>query len=164
MTTTGSQHERLSEAVAFIWREADLLDRGAYDEWLALWTQDGRYVVPIDPATTDFEATLNYAYDDAQMRRMRVARLTAGQSASALHAARTVRTVSRFVTVADEAAMQEIRCAQILVAYKRERTEVIAADLTYRLVRTGPQELAIDRKVVRLVNATDSLSCFGFLL
>lgn len=161
----GDQREdALTEAVTFIWREADLLDRAAYEEWLGLWAPDGRYVVPIDPTTTDFEATLNYAYDDAAMREMRVRRLVGGQSTSAVHAARTVRTVSRFVTVRDEADMREMRCSQLLVAYKREETKLLAADLTYHLVRHGANRFAIQQKVVRLVNAADSLSCFGYLL
>ncbi len=164
MKAMNRQDDGLAEAVAFIWREADLLDRGDYDEWLALWTPDGRYIVPIDPKTTDFEATLNYAYDDAVMRAQRVRRLTGGQSTSALHAARTVRTVSRFVAVDADPAMRELRCCQILVAYKREETKIIAADLTYRLVPAGGGGFVIDRKVVRLVNSTDSLACYGFLL
>lgn len=153
----------LNEAAEFIWREADLLDRGAYEDWLGLWAPDGRYIVPIDPAATDFENTLSYANDDHEMRATRVRRLTGGQSVSAISVARTVRTVSRFVTLSTEGAVSEIRCAQILVAYRREQTQILAGDLTYRLV-AGPQGLRIGRKIVSLVNSTDSLSCFSFII
>ncbi len=74
----------LDEAMTFIWYEADLLDSATYDEWLPLWTATSRYVVPIDPATDDFESVLNYAYDDHTMRQKRAERLTSGQSVSAL--------------------------------------------------------------------------------
>ncbi len=149
--------------IEFIWREADMLDRGAYDEWLGLWAPDGRYIVPVDFAATDFSATLNYAYDDRAMRELRVRRLTSGQSTSAAHAARTLRTVSRFVTAAADVAVREIRCAQMLVAHKREQTTIFAADLTYRLIPASDGFL-IHSKIIRLVNAADDLKCIGFLL
>src|SRR5260221_14690061 len=86
----------LDEAMQFAWLEADLLDHACYEEWLALWTPQSRYVVPIDPAATEFEDTLNYAYDDHEMRRKRTERLISGQSVSASPVARTVRLLSRF--------------------------------------------------------------------
>jgi len=55
----------------------------------------------------------------------------------------------------------EVRCAQILIA-KAGKTEILAADITYRLVAGGPQGLAIDQKIVALANSADSLKCYGF--
>ena len=150
----------LAEAAAFIWREADMLDRGAYDEWLTLWTHGGKYVVPIEPASADFDTILNYAFDDHMMREIRVRRLVNGQSGAF---ARTVRTVSRFVTVRVDAEMHELRCAQVITVYTREETRQIGADLIYRLA-LGPRGPAIDHKVVRLLNPADALACFGFML
>jgi 3-phenylpropionate/cinnamic acid dioxygenase small subunit len=153
----------LQLAAEFIWREAELLDRKDYQQWSGLWTESGHYVVPIDPDTTDFEATLNYAYDDARMRAMRIERLTSGYSVSAVDAARTVRTVSRFTEVSSNADLIEVRSAQILVAYKRERNTLFAADLTHRL-RFTQAGIRLEQKVVRLINSTDSLNALGFLL
>jgi len=164
MSTTNLKEISLNEVIEFIWREADILDRGAYDDWLGLWTQGGRYVVPVDPATTDFDNTLSYINDDRAMRSMRVRRLTGGQSVSTSHAPRTVRTVSRFVTLRAEPEAYEVRCAQILIAHKRDKTEMLAADITYRLVAGGPRGLAIDQKVVALANSADALNCYSFLL
>lgn len=94
---------RLTRAMQFIWREAGLLDCKDYRSWLALWSDEGHYVVPIDPLAKDFAATLNYAYDDRAMRELRVQRMLAGYSPSVSDAARTVRTVSRF-TIDDQDA------------------------------------------------------------
>ncbi len=153
----------LQLAVEFIWREAELLDRKNYQQWSGLWSETGHYVVPIDPDATDFEATLNYAYDDARMRAMRIERLTSGNSVSAVDAARTVRTVSRFTEVSRSADVIEVSSAQILVAYKREIHTLFAADLTHRL-RFTPEGIRLEQKVVRLINSTDSLNALGFLL
>ena len=78
----------LDQAVRFIWAEADMLDQHQYQDWLALWTPDGKYVIPGAAEGDDFENSLNYAYDDDAMRKLRVARLIGGMSISAASAAR----------------------------------------------------------------------------
>lgn len=153
----------LDDAMAFVWLEADLLDSGSYDEWLALWTPEARYVVPIEPGATDFENTLNYAYDDHQLRRKRVERLTSGQSVSASPVARTVRLLSRFRMLNASPGSCELRCAQLLTEFRRGQERMYAADVEFRLVRTG-EELRIDRKVVRLINSTEALGGIGYIL
>ena len=153
----------LDEAMEFVWLEADLLDSASYDQWLALWTPDARYVVPIDPGTTDFENALNYAYDDHAMRQKRAERLVSGQSISASPVARTVRLVSRFRMLHSSPQGCELRCAQLLTEVRRGRERMYAADLEYRLVRTG-DGLRIDRKVIRLVNSTEALGGIGYIL
>ncbi len=155
--------DTFSRAVRFIWREAEMLDRREYREWLQLWDTKGFYVVPIDPATTDFAATLNYAYDDQEMREKRVERMTSGYSASASDAARTVRTVSRFTLASDEANVVEVQSAQIIVAYKRSVPTIFAADLTHR-IRFDGDEPCLVQKVIRLIDSTDALNAIGFLL
>jgi 3-phenylpropionate/cinnamic acid dioxygenase small subunit len=156
-------HIPLQDAVAFIWREADLLDAREYEQWLRLWTADGIYVIPIERDVIDHAGALNIAYDDGAMREARVTRLRSGYSMSATSAARTVRTVSRFVPLRDEPETLEVRCAQIIVEQKRDRTRVLAADVTYRIVRTGAG-LALDRKVIQLIDSDEAQIGIGYLL
>lgn len=153
----------LAQAIEFIWREAELLDRKNYAEWAQLWSEDGVYVVPIDPDSTDFAASLNYAYDDARMRDLRIERLTAGYSPSAVDAARTVRSVSRFRLVEAAGNRVEVNSAQLLFAFKRGVHTPVAADLTHR-IRFENGVARLEQKVVRLINSTDSLSALGYLL
>jgi 3-phenylpropionate/cinnamic acid dioxygenase small subunit len=150
-------------AIELIWREAELLDRKDYREWLSLWDPAGFYVVPIDPATTDFAATLNYAYDDQDMREKRVQRMLSGYSASASDAARTVRTVSRFTLTSDTSDEVEVSSAQLIVAYKRGKSTLFAADLTHR-ISFASGEARLVQKVIRLIDSTEALSAIGFLL
>jgi 3-phenylpropionate/cinnamic acid dioxygenase small subunit len=153
----------LGRAIAFIWQEAELLDRKDYEGWGALWADDGYYVVPIDPDTTDFAATLNYAYDDARMRRLRIERFASGYSMSAADSATTVRTVSRFSLGSTDGDEVEVHSAQLLAAYKRGATTLFAGNLTHRVRFTadGPK---LVQKVIRLVNSQDALNALGFLL
>ncbi|MEP3050978.1 MAG: aromatic-ring-hydroxylating dioxygenase subunit beta [Erythrobacter sp.] len=148
----------------FIWQEADLLDHKRYREWLDLWDVDGKYVVPIDPDATDFEDCLNYAYDNAAMRDMRVRRLTSGQSMSAAHAAQTLRTISRFVRLEDDRNGHIcVRAAQNLVEYKFGKHRIYAANVTWRL-KTDGDGFKIYEKVARLLNSEDALSGMTILL
>jgi len=153
----------LADATAFVWYEADLLDHAQYDEWLALWTTDSRYVVPIDPAATNFDDTLNYAYDDATMREKRVSRLVSGQSVSASPVARTIRVQSRFRLLSADAASCELRCAQMLTEFRRGRERTYTADIEFRLTHTDAG-FRIARKVVRLINSTEALGGIGYIL
>jgi 3-phenylpropionate/cinnamic acid dioxygenase small subunit len=153
----------LDEAREFVSLEADLLDHACYEEWLALWTPQSRYVVPIDPAATEFEDTLNDAYDDHEMRRKRTERLISGQSVSASPVALTVRLLSRFRILEADGASCELRCAQLLTEQRRGRTRMYAANLYYRLVREAGT-LKIDQKVVRLINSTEALGGISYIL
>ena len=112
-------------AIQLVWREAALLDDKAYEVWQDLYTDDGVYVVPIDPDTEDFASSLNMVYDDKRLRGMRVERMVQGYSPSAVAAARTVRTVSRFQVRAASDTEVTLTSAQVLVAYKRGRTDVL---------------------------------------
>jgi 3-phenylpropionate/cinnamic acid dioxygenase small subunit len=140
-----------------------MLDRRDYRAWLDLWDPAGFYVVPIDPATTDYAASLNYAYDDQDMREKRVQRMTSGYSASASDAARTVRTVSRFTLEHVASDKIEVKSAQMIVAYKRGATTIFAADLSHTIsFASGAPRLV--EKVIRLIDSTEALSAIGFLL
>jgi 3-phenylpropionate/cinnamic acid dioxygenase small subunit len=156
-------HITLQSAVEFIWREADLLDVRDYEQWLRLWTADGKYVIPIERDVVDHAGALNIAYDDGTMREARVKRLRSGFSMSASSAARTVRTVSRFVPLREHADMLEVRCAQVIVEQKREHSRVLAADVTYRIVR-GAAGLELDLKVIHLIDSDEAQHGIGYLL
>ena len=154
----------LQAAAEFIWREAEMLDRHDYAAWLALWAEDSRYVIPIEQDDeADPQDRLNIAYDDAEMREARVRRLRSGFAMSSAPSARTARTVSRFVAIADDEAGLTVRGVQHIVEYKFERTRILAGEVLYRLVR-GDAGLALARKEIRLVNSDDPLWGIGYLL
>ncbi len=153
----------LDQAMQFAWYEADLLDSAAYEEWQALWTPTARYVVPIEPGVTDYENTLNYAYDDTAMRAKRAERLVSGQSVSASPVARTVRVLSRFRVLRSDAGGCALRCAQMVTEFRRGRERTYAGDVEFLYVRT-PEGLRIERKVIRLINGTEALGGIGYIL
>ena len=153
----------MEEAIAFIWAEADMLDRLDYKKWLGLWTEEGRYIIPTERGVDDYDDRLNIVNDDSEMRGARVKRLLSGFSISSAPPARTVRTVSRFVPLADGGGGLTLRAAQILAEYKYERMRILAADIVYHIIRVE-DGLKIDRKVVTLVNCDDFQHGIGYLL
>ncbi|MEU2000966.1 aromatic-ring-hydroxylating dioxygenase subunit beta [Rhodococcus sp. NPDC019627] len=163
LMTTQFADTRVLQAIELIWHEAALLDAKDYQAWDALWTDEGRYVIPIDPDTDDFDGSLNMVNDDTRMRRMRIERLTSGYSMSALAAARTVRTVSRFTVEERTEDSVTVRSAQILVGFKRDDQQTLAADVTHRIryTESGPR---LDLKVIRLVNSQAAVNASGYLL
>ncbi|MDT7839033.1 aromatic-ring-hydroxylating dioxygenase subunit beta [Aquabacterium sp. OR-4] len=153
----------LHSLTAFVWAEADMLDHGEYAAWLDLWAPGGQYIVPIDPDTTDFDNTLNYANDNDAMRAARVARLVSGESVSTQPMARTVRSVSRLRVLAEQGEVVTLRGAQDLREFRKTGFHQYTADVTWTLLRNG-EGWRIQRKVLRLVNATDALAGIGFIV
>lgn len=150
-------------ACAFLNLEADLLDRHAYHEWLALWEEDARYIAPIDREATDYENRLNHIHDDASMRQQRVERFLSGYAPSASPIMRTVRSVSRVRIL--EATDDQLRVASslMIVTFKRQVQKLIVADVTHRLM-LRPDEVRIGEKIVLLINSDEPLSEMSFLL
>lgn len=154
--------QRVRRAIAFVWHEATLLDDRRYADWEALWADDGRYIMPVDPHTTDFDASPTLVNDDASMRHFRIEQLV-GASTPAGAAPRTVRTVSRFSVVEVTEDEVELRSAQLLVGYKQRELVYFAADLTHRIRFEADYPLLV-LKAVRLVNSEGEVDPTGFLL
>lgn len=140
-----------------------MLDHGEFESWLSLWSGKGTYVIPIDPKEQDFENSLNYAYDDHHMRELRVQRLTGGESISTSPQPRTVRTLSRFRVLSECGANVTVRCAQNVREFRKESLKHYSADIVYELERDG-DGFKIQRKLIRLINADDTLAGIGYIL
>jgi 3-phenylpropionate/cinnamic acid dioxygenase small subunit len=64
-----------AELIDFVVREARLLDDRRYDEWLALWADDGLYWLPLSPEQTEGRQHNSHLYEDKLLRTLRVERL-----------------------------------------------------------------------------------------
>lgn len=153
----------LNDVTAFIWQEADLLDHKGYQEWLQLWSDDGLYIVPAEFAADDnYEDTLNLALDDADMRRMRVARLEDGESVSANATGNTVRMISRVRVLEAGEDLIIARCAMTLNEMRHGKLVTYPADVEYQL-QPSEDGFRLARKVVRLMHADSFLRTVSFI-
>ena len=64
--------------VRFVRHEARLIDEQRWDEWLALFAEDGHYWVPLSPGQTDPLGHNSLAYEDHLLLRLRIERLKEG--------------------------------------------------------------------------------------
>lgn len=63
------------DLIDFVVREARLLDAKQYDEWNALFTDDGFYWVPLVPDQEDGINHTSHLYEDKLLRELRIERL-----------------------------------------------------------------------------------------
>lgn len=152
----------LAQVTEFIGYEADLLDHKGYQEWLNLWTEKGVYIVPTDLNETDYLNTLNLALDDADMRRMRVARLENGESVSANSVGYTVRMMSRIrvLEATDDAVIA--RCAMTLNELRHGKLVTYPANVEYTL-KPVADGFRLHQKVVKLLHADGFLRTVSFI-
>jgi p-cumate 2,3-dioxygenase beta subunit len=141
------------EVEDFLYQEAELLDSWQLDEWLSLFTQDCRYLVPPGdlPADASPDATLFYIADDHQMLSERVKRLGKRNAHAENPHSRTRHFISNVRVLPDRTSDADIgaRCAFMT---HRSRTGVIDTFIgmsSYRLARLDGQ-LRIREKRCRL--------------
>ena len=94
----------LKSCEQFLLREARLLDEGKFDDWLALFTPEAWYWVPIEPDQADRFETVSLINDDRRLLETRVRRLASPRMYSPGTALSTSRIVAN-VTI-EEAATQ----------------------------------------------------------
>ncbi len=144
------------EAEAFLIAEARLLDAGRFEEWLALFAEDGFYWVPAAPGQSDPLNHLSIFYEDKSVLGMRVRRLGHPRVYSAQPAPRTVHLVGN-VTAArgDEPGIDcEVRSSVMVAEYRPGQSadrRVWAGQQTHKLRRT-PEGWRIVLKRVDLVD------------
>ena len=148
--------ELRSEVEQLLYHEAWLLDRGRLDEWLALFTDDATYWIPLQADQADPLTTSSIVYDDRRLLEVRVRQFQHPRAHARLPALRTVHQVGNVQVL--EAAASELRVGStlILVEYRRERQRVWGAAVEHRLRRTSGA-LRIAAKRIDLVNSEAEL-------
>jgi p-cumate 2,3-dioxygenase beta subunit len=127
-----------AEVEDFLYREAALLDEWRLEEWMALFTDDGTYLVPpadapdADPARTPFLVNDDRFRLGERARRL----LTPRADADSPHP-RTQHTISNVrVTQGAEGSLR-VDCHFIVYRARREVMEVFPGQSAYGLVRAN---------------------------
>ena len=68
--------------IDFVLREARLLDEQRFEEWLDLFTEDGRYWMPVEWGQSDPRLTTSLMYEDKLLLKIRVDRLKGNRTYS----------------------------------------------------------------------------------
>lgn len=149
-------------ARALLHREAHLLDAERFADWLALYTGDAVYWVPLERDQQDGLDTSSIIHDDRTLMEIRVRQYTHQRAHARRPYARTVHQVGN-VTVREALADSAIVDSNLVVVeFRHERQRVWGAIVEHRLRRTDAG-WRIARKRVDLVNSEAELDGIALL-
>ena len=140
----------------FLYEEAALLDGGRLAEWLALFTDDATYWVPLEPGQSDPLTTASIVYDDRRLLEIRVRQFTHPRAHARIPAPRTVHQVGNVRVLEDDGRELRVGSTLVMVEFRAERQRTWGATVEHRLRRT-PEGLRIAAKRVDLVNSDGEL-------
>jgi 3-phenylpropionate/cinnamic acid dioxygenase small subunit len=124
----------------FIVHEAHLIDAQRFDEWLALFADDGRYWVPLGGAAQAEGAPHNaLADEDKLLLTLRVQRLKNPKAHSQHPRSRCqhVLQASQQVAADAQAGTCELRTPFLYIEARGAQQLLLAGSATHRLVRVG---------------------------
>lgn len=142
------------EVERFLVEEAALLDRGAWEAWLALFTSDGWYWVPASPAQRDPFDHVSLFFENLPLMQMRAERLQHPRAHGVAAPIRTSRVVGNVQLFAGGEGSADIlaRSRFHMTEAQDGRQRVLAGTYIHRLAMTD-EGLRIRVKRVDLVNA-----------
>ena len=148
-------------AAEFLYHEARLLDTQRYEEWLALFTDDATYWVPLEQNQKDPHETSSIIHDDKTLLDLRVKQARHPRAHARLPLARTVHQVGN-VVVEESKDELRVRSTLTLVEFRNETQRLYGALVEHRLRRAdGSFKIALQR--VDLVNSEGELDGIAIL-
>jgi 3-phenylpropionate/cinnamic acid dioxygenase small subunit len=146
---------------AFIYLEARLADEARYDQWEALWDDDGCYWVPRHEGA-DPESEISYIYDNRRRIASRIAQLNTGARHAQVPPSKMRRLVTNLEVLDGDGRTTTIGCNFVLYEHRYETT-VWAGRYIYR-IRTTDDGHRLVQKTVHLVNGQDAIPTMAFLI
>jgi 3-phenylpropionate/cinnamic acid dioxygenase small subunit len=147
---------RVLEVEDLLFQEAALLDAGRLDEWLALYTADATYWVPLARGQRDPLTGVSLIYDDRALLEVRVRQFHHPRAHARTPRPRTVHQVGNVRVVEEQGGELCVRSTLVMVESRQERQRVWAAEVEHRLRREG-SDLRIAAKRIDLVNSESEL-------
>ena len=124
------------EVEEFLIEEAALLDNWRLDDWLALFTDDGRYVVPsTDVPGGDPARDLTLIDDDHLRLSWRVNRLKSRHAHREFPWSRTRRLVTNVRVVADRGDVLDVEASVVVYRFRHGHQDPFVGMYRYTLVR-----------------------------
>ncbi len=164
MLSPESSATLMSAVTAFIYREARFQDEHRYEDWEALWTDDGVYWVPANGEDIDPDKDMSIIYDNRSRIALRVRQLLTGKHFTQTPQSRLRRLVSN-VELLEQPAGGDIAVASNSLVFESSLRDdtVWAARNEYRL-RFVEGELRMAYKKVTIVNNDKAIYTLSFLI
>jgi 3-phenylpropionate/cinnamic acid dioxygenase small subunit len=149
----------------FLYHEARLLDTQRYEEWLALFTDDATYWVPLEQNQKDPFETSSIIHDDRTLLELRVKQARHPRAHARVPLARTVHQVGNIQFVEKDSEVHVNSTLQ-LIEFRNEKQRLYGALVEHRLRRVGEGNAGsfkIAHKRVELVNSEGELDGIAIL-
>ena len=147
--TTANKPTLREQVEDFLFREAELLDDWRLDDWVALFAEDGRYVVPTtDLPDGDPQRDLVFVDDDITRLRARAVRLNSRHAHREYPWSRTRRFVSNVrVKEADEGELS-VTANVMVYRFRSGEGAPYVGSVHYKLRREGDDFKIAHRRAV----------------
>jgi len=139
----------------FLYHEARLLDTGQLEAWLALFTEDATYWLPLEQNQKDPFETSSIVHDDRTLLELRVKQARHPRAHARLPLARTVHQVGN-IMVEDGKDEVKVHSTLQLVEFRHQKQRLYGALVEHRLRRVNGS-FKIAHKRVDLVNSEGEL-------
>lgn len=140
------------QIIDFIYEEARMLDEQRFEQWLALWLEDGHYWMPLDYQQTDPLLVTSLMYEDIFMLRLRVQRLSGARTFSQKPKSRCSHVIQRpFIDEMNDSHILT-NTAMHYVETRMDEQFLLALTATHEL-RVVDGKLRIANKRVDLLNS-----------
>jgi len=142
MSMSASEEAALSADIRnielFLMHEAELIDKRDYSGWLALYTDDCRYWIPLEEDQQDARNTVSLIYDDRKLIETRVRRLAHPRMHAQAPHSRTLHVIGNIaVTGVDDTGQIEVRSNQIITEYRQNTIRIFAGRVMHHLRQEG---------------------------
>ena len=144
------------EIERLLYQEARLLDQGRLEEWLALFTEDLTYWIPLEAGQADPLTTSSIIFNDRRLLEVRVRQFKHPRAHARVPAPRTVHQVSNVLVLEDDGREILVTSTLVIVEYRKERQRVWGALVEHRL-RRADGDLRIAAKRIDLPNSESEL-------
>ena len=146
----------------FLYHEARLLDTQQLEAWLALFTDDATYWLPLERDQKDPVETSSIIHDDRTLLELRVKQARHPRAHARLPLARTVHQVGNVMVASETAAETIVHSTLQLVEFRNEKQRLYGALVEHRL-RKANGSFRIAHKRVDLVNSEGELDGIAIL-
>jgi 3-phenylpropionate/cinnamic acid dioxygenase small subunit len=151
------------DVAQFLFHEAELMDNHRFDEWLALWAEDGRYWVPCNSEEVDPGKSISLIYENRSQLDDRVFRLKGRHAHAQSPRSRLMRVVSNIVIESVTAESIVVRSRFVLGEVRSNRQETLFGRNRHVLSREAGR-LSIVEKHVFLLNNDMTMNNVTFLI
>lgn len=148
----------VQEFEQFIFGEVRCIDERRWDDWLALFDEDGDYWIPLSPDDENPNESLSIAYEDRTKLALRCRRYSHPLAHSQIPVSRTSHMVSNVMLDDSDDKADEYRIyAQFTMREYRQNKRVDWDGTFFYQLRKNGDSFKIKRKTILLVDSDAEL-------